>query len=54
MEPATIIVTALALGAATGLKSVSEKAVKDSYLFFWLKTLTSRDGMKAEKPISTN
>jgi hypothetical protein len=31
MEPATIIVTALALGAATGLKSVSEKAVKDSY-----------------------
>ena len=31
MEPATIIVTALALGAATGLKSVAEKGVKDSY-----------------------
>ena len=33
MEPATatIIVTALALGASTGLKSVAEKAVKDSY-----------------------
>lgn len=31
MEPATIIVTALALGAATGMKSVAEQAVKDGY-----------------------
>ena len=31
MEPATIIVTALALGAATGMKSVAEQSVKDSY-----------------------
>jgi hypothetical protein len=31
MEPATIIVTALALGAATGIKSVAEQAVKDGY-----------------------
>jgi hypothetical protein len=31
MEPATIIVTALALGAATGMKSVAEQAVKDAY-----------------------
>ncbi len=31
MEPSTIIVSTLALGAATGLQSVAEKAVKDSY-----------------------
>jgi len=31
MEPATIIVTALSLGAATGMKSVAEQAVKDGY-----------------------
>lgn len=31
MEPATIIVTALALGAAAGIKSVAEKTVTDAY-----------------------
>lgn len=31
MEPATIIVTALALGAATGMKSIAEQSVKDGY-----------------------
>ncbi len=31
MEPITTIVTALALGAAAGSKSVAEKAVKESY-----------------------
>lgn len=31
MEPVTTIVTALALGAAAGSKSVAEKAVKESY-----------------------
>lgn len=31
MEPATIIVTALALGASTGIKSLVEQAVKDGY-----------------------
>ena len=31
MGPATIIVTSLALGAATGIKSVAEQAVKDGY-----------------------
>lgn len=31
MEPVTIIVTALALGAATGIKSVAEQSVKDAY-----------------------
>ena len=31
MEPATIIVNALALGAASGIQSLAEKGVKDSY-----------------------
>ncbi len=31
MEPVTAIVTALALGAATGSQSMAEKAVKDGY-----------------------
>lgn len=31
MEPVTIIITALALGAATGVKSIAEQAVKDGY-----------------------
>jgi hypothetical protein len=31
MEPVTVIISALALGAATGVKSVAEKAVKDGY-----------------------
>lgn len=31
MEPATIIVTALAIGAVTGIKSLVEQAVKDGY-----------------------
>jgi len=31
MDPVTIIATALALGAATGVKSVAEQAVKDCY-----------------------
>ena len=31
MDPITIIVTALALGAAAGLKSTAEQAVKDAY-----------------------
>lgn len=31
MEPATIIVTALALGASTVIKTAAEQAVKDSY-----------------------
>ncbi len=31
MEVVTTIVTALALGAATGIKSVAEKGVKDAY-----------------------
>ncbi|NEQ39219.1 MAG: hypothetical protein F6K40_24400 [Okeania sp. SIO3I5] len=31
MEPATIIVTALAIGAVTGMKSLVEQAVKDGY-----------------------
>ncbi|MGA7732447.1 MAG: hypothetical protein WCD37_14405 [Chloroflexia bacterium] len=31
MDPITLIVTALALGAAAGLKPTAEKAVKDAY-----------------------
>jgi len=31
MEPLTIVISALALGAATGIKSAAEKAVKDGY-----------------------
>ena len=31
MDPITIIVTALALGAAAGIKSTAEQAVKDAY-----------------------
>ncbi len=31
MDPITVVVTALALGAAAGLKPVAEQAVKDSY-----------------------
>lgn len=31
MEPITIIVTAIALGASAGLKPVAEQAVKDAY-----------------------
>jgi len=31
MEPVTIIITALALGAATGVKSITEQAVRDGY-----------------------
>jgi hypothetical protein len=31
MEPVTIIVTALSLGAATGIKTLAEQTVKDSY-----------------------
>jgi hypothetical protein len=31
MEIATVIVTALAIGAATGIKSVAEQAVRDGY-----------------------
>lgn len=31
MESVTIIITALALGAATGVKSIAEQAVKDGY-----------------------
>ncbi len=31
MEPITIIVTALVVGAAAGLKSTAEKAIKDAY-----------------------
>lgn len=37
MEPITLIVTALALGAAAGLKSTAEEAIKDAYT--GLKTL---------------
>ena len=40
MEPITAIVTALALGAATGLKPIAEQAIKDSYAA--LKALISR------------
>jgi hypothetical protein len=32
MDPITIIVTALALGAAAGLKPTAERAVKDAYV----------------------
>ena len=39
MDPVTIIVTALALGAAAGLKPVAEQAVKDAYA--GIKTLKS-------------
>ena len=31
MDPGTLIVTALALGAAAGLKATAEQAVKDTY-----------------------
>jgi hypothetical protein len=31
MEPVTIIITALALGASTGVKSIAEQAVKEGY-----------------------
>src|SRR5436190_858267 len=31
MEPVTLLVTALALGAAAGLKATSEQTVKDTY-----------------------
>jgi hypothetical protein len=31
MEPVTIIITALSLGAATGIKTFAEQGVKDSY-----------------------
>lgn len=31
MEPVTVIVTALALGAASGCKSIAEQVVKDGY-----------------------
>jgi hypothetical protein len=31
MEPVTIIVTALSLGAATGIRTLAEQTVKDSY-----------------------
>lgn len=49
MEPATVIITALALGAATGVKTIAEQAVKDGYT--GLKTLiTSRyPGLNIEK-----
>src|SRR5262249_44949613 len=40
MEPITAIVTALALGAAAGLKPVAEQAIKDSYAA--LKALITR------------
>lgn len=31
MDPATVIVTAIALGAAAGLKPTAEQAIKDAY-----------------------
>jgi len=40
MEPITAIVTALALGAAAGLKPIAEQAIKDSYAA--LKALITR------------
>lgn len=58
MEPATIIVTALALGAATGLKSVAEKGVKDSYeaIKTLIRSKYPKVGIKwlEEKPDSKN
>ena len=31
MEPVTLIVTAIALGAAAGLQATSEQTIKDAY-----------------------
>ncbi len=57
MDPITLIVTALALGAAAGLKPTAEQAIKDGYN--GLKTLIQRkyggvsmDGLE-KKPEST-
>ena len=47
MEPVTLIVTALAAGAAAGLKPTAEKAVEDAYVS--VKTLiTKRFGEKKD------
>jgi hypothetical protein len=46
MEPVTLIVTALALGAAAGLKPTAERAVKDAYS--GLKSLIERKFAKVD------